>query len=103
MFAVVYRWRVATGREQEFQHAWETLTREFLKNAGSFGSRLHRSSDGVWVSYAQWPSRAAWERATVSSSEGQAALNTLSAAIEERFEPILLEPVADYLVEGVPR
>ena len=103
MFVVVYRWRVAAGAEQQFQQAWELLTRELLVSAGSLGSRLHRSSDRVWVAYAQWPSRDAWERAEISSKEGQAALESLQSAVEERFEPILLEPVADYLVAEAPR
>lgn len=97
MFIVLYRWRVASGREQQFQRAWECLTREFLTAAGSLGSRLHRASDGTWVAYAQWPNRDDWERAAVSSEEGRAALESLSEAIETRFEPLLLDPVADYL------
>ena len=101
MFAVVYRWRVATDKEQQFQQAWECLTREFLSSAASLGSRLHRSSDRIWVAYAQWPSRDAWERAALSSNEGRAAFDSLLAAVEERFEPLLLEPVADYLVTEV--
>ena len=103
MFAVVYRWRVAIDKEQQFQQAWECLTREFLSGAASLGSRLHRSSDRMWVAYAQWPSRDSWERAAVSSDEGREALDSLLAAVEERFEPLLLEPVADYLVGDVPK
>jgi quinol monooxygenase YgiN len=98
MFAVIYRWRVAPDKECEFQEAWERVTRQFVSNAGSLGSRLHRSSDGVWVAYAQWPSRGAWESAQVTSDEGRAALAILRLAPEERFEPILLDVVTDYLV-----
>lgn len=97
MFAVIYRWRVAPGKERQFQVAWEFVTREFLANAGSLGSRLHRSSDGTLVAYAQWPDRLSWERAAVSSEEGRAALDSLLAAVQEQFEPLLLEHVADYL------
>ena len=98
MLAVIYRWRVAPGKEQQFQVAWEFVTREFLANAGSLGSRLHRSSDGMWVAYAQWPDRDSWERATASSDEGRLALDSLSSVVLKTFEPLLLEPVADYLV-----
>ncbi|HEX5049354.1 MAG TPA: antibiotic biosynthesis monooxygenase [Gammaproteobacteria bacterium] len=100
MFVVVYRWRVRADKEQQFQQAWELLTRELL-TAGSLGSRLHRSSDRVWVAYAQWPSRATWERVEISSKVGQAALDSLQSTVDERFEPLLLDPVADYLVTGV--
>jgi hypothetical protein len=100
MFAVIYRWRVAPGKELEFQEAWERLTREFVSHSSSWGSRLHRSSDGVWVAYAQWPSRVGWESAAVTSDDGRAALTMLRQAVEERFEPILLDVVADHLVDA---
>lgn len=102
MFAVVYRWRVALDKERDFLGAWELLTREYLASAGSLGSRLHRASDGMWVAYAQWPDRHSWERSTVSSDEGRAALNSLAAAVQEHFEPLLLESVADYIVGKEP-
>jgi hypothetical protein len=100
MFVVIYRWRLGPDKEREFQEAWERVTREYVSSASSLGSRLHRSSDGVWVAYAQWPSRVAWESAAVTSDEGRAALATLRQAVEERFEPILLDLVADHLVRA---
>ncbi len=100
MFAVLYRWRVREDMELEFQRAWELLTREFRDRAGSLGSRLHRSAEGEWVAYAQWPSREVWESARVESAEGKAALELLSRAADTRLEPVLLESVADYLVAG---
>jgi hypothetical protein len=97
-FCVLYRWRVKPGRDQEFRKAWETVTREIRDHGGGLGSRLHKASDGTWLAYAQWPSREMWEAVEVKSVEGQAALLVFIEAIEERMEPILLEPVADYLV-----
>ena len=86
------------GREEEFQKAWETVTRQIRDYEGGLGSRLHTASDGTWVAYAQWPSREMWETAEVTTEEGRSALKVLREAIEERLEPILLEPTADYLV-----
>lgn len=102
MFAVIYRWRMVAAKEDDFLRSWELLTGELLANGGSLGSRLHRASDGTWVPYAQWPSHEAWERAAVVGAEAQAALVSMAAAVEERIAPILLEPVADYLVTNVP-
>ena len=96
-FAVVYRWRVLPAKEEQFQQAWEVLTREFYAHEGSLGSRLHRSSDGTWLAYAQWPSRESWEAAEIRTASGKSALDQMADAVEQRFEPILLEPVADYL------
>jgi hypothetical protein len=88
---------VAPEKTEQFQGAWEVLTRELCGSHGSLGSRLHRAQDGSWLAYAQWPCRAAWEAAQIESPAGKAALDRMSDAIEHRFDPILLEPVASYL------
>jgi hypothetical protein len=62
------------------------------------GSRLHRVADGTWLAYAQWPNRHAWETTKVTTAEAEEALRRFQDTIEERLEPLLLEPVADYLV-----
>lgn len=97
-FCVLYRWKVRPGKEEEFRRAWEIVTREIRDHAGGLGSRLHRTRDGTWVAYAQWPNREMWETAEVATPEGKEALGILRATIEERMEPILLEPIADYLM-----
>lgn len=96
-FAVIYRWRVTPEKESDFVQAWETVTRHIRDSKGGLGSRLHRVTDGTWLAYAQWPSRQAWEALQVSDLEMQTALRRFQDAIEERLEPLLLEPVADYL------
>ena len=97
-FCVVYRWKLVRGKERKFQDAWETLTREIRAHAGGLGSRLHRAADGTWLAYAQWPDRATWERADVSTAAAKAAMQATAEAVAERMEPILLDPVADLLV-----
>lgn len=97
-FCVLYRWRVVPGKEQQFLGAWETVTREIRDHEGGLGSRLHRASDGTWLAYAQWRNREMWENADVTTEEGRAELLAFRETIEERMEPITLEPVADYLV-----
>ena len=52
---VLYRWRLHAGAEDAFVQGWSRIT-ELLRLRGSLGSRLHRGSDGLWYSYAQWPS-----------------------------------------------
>jgi hypothetical protein len=97
-FCVLYRWKVKPGREQEAQQAWETVTREIRDHEGGLGSRLHRTPDGTWLAYAQWPCREKWEASEVTTVRGKAALQVWLEVIEERLEPILLEPIVDYLV-----
>ena len=96
-FAVVYRWRVIPGKEAESVQAWAAVT-VALRAKGALGSRLHRVADGTWLAYAQWPNKHAWETTKVTSPAAEAALRCFQDTIEERLEPLLLEPVADYLV-----
>lgn len=60
MFAVLYRFDVKQGRDDEFIAAWTTVTEALRMVAGTYGSCLHRTPDGTYVAYARWPSREAW-------------------------------------------
>jgi heme-degrading monooxygenase HmoA len=55
MLAAIYQWRVKPGRESEFVQAWSRLTTIIYERQGSLGSRLHRTEDGHFLAYAQWP------------------------------------------------
>ena len=109
MFAVIYRWKIKAGREIEFRDAWAERTGEIKKEYGTLGSRLHRSKDGRYWAYAQWPSRESWENASPKSGMMSSSAQIMSEATEE-FEIIaeldviadLLEPPRDImaLVEG---
>ncbi|PCH81282.1 MAG: hypothetical protein COB96_02755 [Planctomycetota bacterium] len=96
-FAVLYRWKIRNGMEQKFRAAWETVTDLLMEKRGSLGSRLHQSEDGLWVAYAQWPSREAWDRSSKLGAIDSAAAAGMSAAIEESFEPLLMLPICDKL------
>jgi len=98
--AVVYRWQIHADREEEFREAWETLTVALRDRRGALGSRLHRAEDGTWVAYAQWPDRAAWQNSRDLDSVDPAASAALLATIIRSEEPLLLEPVRDYLMPG---
>jgi hypothetical protein len=97
-FAVVYRWRLHPGMEEQFVKGWTRLSEIFLHQQGSLGSRLHRGPEGIWYSYAQWPSAVARENAFASGSPDIDASNLMQAAIAETFPEIVLEPVVDLMV-----
>jgi quinol monooxygenase YgiN len=104
-FCVIYRFKVRAGQEDTFRDAWRRLTEAIRDRSGGLGSRLHRSDDGWWIAYAQWPDRAAWERARGNPIPADAeAQERMAGAIEERLPPLLLEPHDDLLVpsHGVP-
>lgn len=63
MYAAVYAWRVKPGYEEQFREAWRRGTLAITRLYGSYGSRLHRSADGRFIGYAEWPDEASWRRA----------------------------------------
>lgn len=99
-FAVIYRWRMHAGKETQFQKAWATVTRRLMTERGARGSRLHQSEDGIWLAYAQWPDKLAWEASRAAGPTDPEVAKAMSDAIAESFEPILLSPVADHLLPG---
>jgi quinol monooxygenase YgiN len=99
-FCVIYRWRLHPGKESQFRAAWERGTQTLMRQHGALGSRLHHAEDGTWVAYAQWPNKAAWERArSLPSVDAEASRLMLDAELESH-PAILLTPVADFLQSG---
>lgn len=96
-FAVIYRWRLHQGKEHEFISAWTRISELYYLHHGSLGSRLHRGSDGIWYSYAQWPNAEARTLAFKSPSADPEASALLKTCIAESFPEIVLEPVSDLL------
>lgn len=97
-FVVLYRWKLKKGKEAGFTQAWQQVTRHFLKNCGSLGSRLHRGDDGLFYAYAMWPSREARDNAFSTESLERAALVMRESAIE-RLPDVELDILAD-LIKG---
>jgi heme-degrading monooxygenase HmoA len=64
MFAVIYQFTVKEGREEDFKHAWATVTEAIYRNCGSLGSRLHISTKDplAFIAYAQWPSEEFYDK-----------------------------------------
>lgn len=96
-FVVLYRWRLHPGMEDAFVGAWSRVSEMLRSERGSSGSRLHRGSDGLWYSYAQWPSAQARRDAFALGPVDAEAGRVMDEAIAERFAELVLEPVADHL------
>ena len=65
---------------------------------GSLGARLHRGPDGIWYSYAQWPTAEARSRAFSQSPVDPEASALQHTCVAEYFPEIILEPVSDFMV-----
>jgi hypothetical protein len=96
-FIVLYRWRIHPGLEDDFIDAWSRVS-DALRARGSLGSRLHRGSDGLWYSYAQWPSAQARQDAFALGSADPSASARMQAAIAESLPEVILDAVADFML-----
>jgi len=98
MFVVLYRWRIRVNLEQQFVENWSARTAYLREKYDSLGSRLHRGSDGIWYSYAQWKTAEQREQAfDAESSKVSETSQKMREAIEENFPEIQLEITSDYL------
>src|SRR3546814_139245 len=96
-FAVLYRWRIHPGAEDAFIQSWARISELLLSERGSLGSRLHRGPDGIWYSYAQWPSSQARDDAFALGSVDPEVSEQMAKSIAERLPEIVLESVADFM------
>lgn len=96
-FSVLYRWRIHPEKETAFVEAWTAVSHD-LRRKGSLGSRLHRGPDGLWYSYAQWPSAEARAAAFALPSGASEASAVMKDAIAEGLPEIVLESVSDLMV-----
>jgi heme-degrading monooxygenase HmoA len=99
MFAVIYRWQVAPGREAEFTKAWFRCSTQIKKRFGSYGSRLHRSDDGLFISYGRWPSAAAREPYRAQLDFDPESFHLMQGAIAYELPEIRMNIIGDLLEE----
>lgn len=97
-FAVLYRWRLKDGAENQFVEAWAAITRFLREERGALGSRLHRCDDGTYMAYAQWPSREAWSAMQGSPSGVPEASRIMKECILESLDDEPLTPLNDLLI-----
>lgn len=98
MFVAVYAWTVHPGKEDQFRAAWRRGTALITAKYGSFGSRLHRASDGRFIAMAEWPDEQSWRAAfdaKMAYDEPQTRAAFLDAISEATWEPLLLMDVTD--------
>lgn len=99
--AVLYRWRLRPGLEDEFREAWEEATKRIHRHCASYGARLHRSANGDYVSYARWPSEATRQSCFAREELRSAAcFDRMRACVEHRYDEEVLELGADLLREA---
>jgi heme-degrading monooxygenase HmoA len=102
MHAIYFRWKVSSGREQEFERAWLELTELIRDERGGLGSRLHRCGGGHYFAYAQWPSDVFWAAQPEPSTRMENLRNQMREFAELIDGPLHGKVVADLLVPPAP-
>ncbi len=109
MFAVLYRFYLKPGREEEYKQAWNKIVSYFVTSRGAIGSCLHRTEEGLWCAYSRWPDKktrdASWSGENTPSSElpdeiREAIITVKDCSDEERkFPEICMDVMIDLLLE----
>jgi hypothetical protein len=84
--------------EEQFVEAWSSVSRKLLEQRGSLGSRLHRGTDEIWYSYAQWPSATVRDSSAKLPPVDPEARRLMREAVEQELPEVVLESVSDFLV-----
>lgn len=56
-YTIIYSFKVVDGKENEFINYWTELTKLIYEFEGSYGSRLHKINENLFIAYAQWPDK----------------------------------------------
>lgn len=94
-FAVLYQWQVKPGKVKQFVTAWGDLMDALKVERGALGARLHRTEQGTWMAYAQWPDRACYERVGTLDAVFPDARDRLQDAVDDTWPPVFLTPFDD--------
>lgn len=101
--AVIYRWKIKPDMEELFTTSWAEGTRRIHKRCGSFGARLHRDDDGLFWSYALWPSEDRRQSCMAEHDwSSMECFKSMQACIEERLPETLLTIAGDQL-DALPK
>ena len=60
-FTVIYSFKTIEGKEDVFISAWTELTKLIYEYEGSYGSRLHKVDNQLFIGYAQWTDKETWK------------------------------------------
>jgi hypothetical protein len=99
VFVVVYKFTVKKSFESDFTNCWHEGTLLIREERKSFGSRLHKAGENLFVAYAQWPSRDAWKNFPPSSPQLSIALQKMNLCLESSEIAFELEVSDDLLVK----
>jgi hypothetical protein len=99
MFAVIYRWQLVPGREEQFVKGWYRCSTQIKQRFGSYGSRLHRTDGGLFVSYGRWPTEESREPYRAELDFDPESFHLMQDAIAEELPETRMYIIGDLLEE----
>lgn len=97
-FTVIYSFKVLNDREEDFIKSWEALTILIYEFEGSYGSRLHKINDNLFIGYALWPDK---ETYTHSGNNLPEAANQYRQQMRECCSEIKTEYESNLIVKDL--
>ena len=95
--AVLYTWKITSGKEKDFEKHWLESTQIIYQYYGSLGSSLHKQPDGTYLAYARWKNKADWQK-MADAYEATLEIETFwKNNVQEIKQPQWLELTVDFL------
>lgn len=99
-FTVIYSFKIVEGKEKDFIIAWTELTKLIYKYEGSYGSRLHKVDQLLFIGYAQWPNKQTWKNSgnklPETANEVRKQMRECCSEIKTEYEmDVVLDLISD--------
>lgn len=101
MYAVIYRYTIREGSDDQFRAGWRALVNKIYTECGSLGARLHRESATTFLGYHLWPSEQAWSIGAQVIDSFVGGTN-FDEAVDLQQELLFALPVTDDLLNTRP-
>ncbi|WP_051881924.1 hypothetical protein [Parvularcula oceani] len=95
--AVFYHWKIKSGREQDFEAAWEQVTKDGKERCGAHGATLHKCDDGSYAAYALWPDKESREKCWLGPESQRDEAKQLQDCVETELAEVLMDVKTDLL------
>ena len=87
---IIYSFKIVDGKESEFIDCWTELTKLIYEYEGSYGSKLFKVDDTLFIATAEWPNQDVFSRSGNKLPETAARLRSkmrqCCSEIKQEFE-----------------
>lgn len=107
MIGILHRFKLKPGTENTFKQSWRTLSTYYKKECGALGACLHKTKEGLMVTYSRWPDQKTWQHTEGAQQTAGTdifpihihdAIEALKDCVEVFEEPEVMDAVDDLLI-----